>query len=152
MKHDNIVKLKDIITYKKEDDDDEKASDHNTNGFVTGDIFMVFEYCFCDLSGLLKTKDVKITDLHIKSYMKQLLSGLHHLFVKKILHRDIKSANILITTGNVVKIADWGLARTYLDATKQDFTNPVVTLWYRAPELLLGSRRYGPEVDIWSLG
>ena len=94
----------------------------------------------------------EITSGHVKCYMKQLLSGLHYLHVKKILHRDIKSANILVTRNNVIKIADWGLARTYLDSTKQDFTNPVVTLWYRSPELLLGCKRYGSEVDIWSMG
>jgi serine/threonine protein kinase len=84
--------------------------------------------------------------------MKQLLNGLHYLSLKKILHRDIKSANILVTRNNVIKIADWGLARSYMDTTRQDFTNPVVTLWYRSPELLYGCKRYGSEVDIWSIG
>lgn len=78
MKHENIVELKEIITYQKEDqeDDDDKAKDKFSSfGLEIGDIFMVFEYCFCDLSGLLKTKEINITDSHIRSYMKQLLSG-----------------------------------------------------------------------------
>jgi len=69
----------------------------------------------------------------------------------KILHRDIKGANILIGRDNRLKIADWGLARSYL-CNSQRMTGTVVTLWYRCPELLLESRRYGPEVDMWSVG
>lgn len=70
-----------------------------------------------------------------------------------ILNRDIKPANILITKDNQVKIADWGLARSYnaLDRSHK-YTNPVVTLWYRAPELLLGLREYGFAIDMWSVG
>eukprot|EP01035_Chromulina_nebulosa_P019760 gene19760-25693_t len=147
--HENIVKLKEMIVYQDNDDDDESL---NTYKLKKGDIFMVFEYVPFDLSGLLKTKEANITEMHIKSYMKQLLRGIHHLHLNKILHRDIKPANILITSSNVLKIADWGLARTYMNSQKQNLTNPVVTLWYRSPELVLGAKHYGSEVDIWSVG
>jgi serine/threonine protein kinase len=83
--------------------------------------------------------------------MKQLLSGVKFLHQHKILHRDIKSANLLITKNNVLKIADWGLARIVY-SPEQKLTNPVVTLWYRSPEVICGSRYYGNEVDIWSVG
>lgn len=151
----NIVDLKEIIVHKEEDKEscsNEVMQLYDASGFVIGDIFMVFEYVHYDLSGLLKTRSVELSTLHIKSYMKQLLSGVYHLHVNKIMHRDLKPANILVTRDNVIKIADWGLARTFMDPSKQDFTNPVVTLWYRAPEVVLGSRKYGTEIDMWSLG
>ena len=70
------------------------------------------------------------------------------------MHRDIKSANLLITKRNVLKIADWGLARSLPDdcAHSAKLTNPVVTLWYRSPEVIVGSKRYDKGVDVWSVG
>ena len=80
----------------------------------------------------------------------------------KILHRDMKAANLLINNQGILKIADFGLARTYeeppprrgkpAEAPKRDYTNCVVTRWYRPPELLLGERKYGPSVDMWGVG
>jgi serine/threonine protein kinase len=75
--------------------------------------------------------------------MKQIITGMEYLKTKKILHRDIKSANILFNNQGQVKIADFGLARTLASHSEGNYTNKVVTLWYRAPELLLGSREYG---------
>ena len=71
----------------------------------------------------------------------------------RILHRDIKGANILVTMDNHIKIADLGLARSYI-STEERFTsnNQIVTRWYRSPELLLEAKKYGPEIDIWSIG
>ncbi len=102
-------------------------------------------------TGLLKSQNVHLSEEHIRSYTKQLLEGVNFLHENKILHRDIKSANILVTAGNVLKIADWGLARFY-ERTNHRMTVEVVTLWYRSPELLCGVRRYGPEIDLWSVG
>lgn len=69
------------------------------------------------------------------------------------MHRDIKGANILISNEGVAKIGDFGLARTFYPGNKQaQYTNRVVTLWYRAPELLLGARNYSDTLDTWSMG
>lgn len=82
--------------------------------------------------------------------MKQVLLGLKYLHENKIIHRDIKSANILYNNKGEVKIADFGLARK--EIPKINYTNRVVTLWYRAPELLLGDRKYSTKIDLWSAG
>jgi serine/threonine protein kinase len=75
------------------------------------------------------------------------------MHTKKVLHRDIKGPNLLITRDNVLKIADWGLSRTAPERNqKLTNGNRIVSLWWRAPELLLGSHDYGPEIDIWSVG
>jgi len=154
VKHPNIVELFCIITYLPGDDDGDESM-VLTHGFAAGDIFMVFEYVDYDLSGLLKCRDVDITEQHVRSYAKQLLEGMHYLHTNKILHRDIKGPNILVTKDNVVKIADLGLARSYNPTNENQVltnSNSVVTLWYRSPELLLGTRNYGPEIDMWSVG
>lgn len=87
--------------------------------------------------------------------MKQLLNGLYYIHSNKILHRDMKAANVLITKTGVLKLADFGLARAISVAKNGQpnrYTNRVVTLWYRPPELLLGDRNYGPPVDMWGAG
>lgn len=87
--------------------------------------------------------------------MQQLLNGLYYIHSNKILHRDMKAANVLITKNGVLKLADFGLARAFSANKKGQpnrFTNRVVTLWYRPPELLLGERNYGPPVDLWGAG
>jgi cyclin-dependent kinase 12/13 len=76
-----------------------------------------------------------------------------YLHDNHIIHRDVKGANILIDKNGIVKLADFGLARViYPDIRKINYTIKVVTLWYRAPELLLGLKNYSDKVDIWSLG
>jgi serine/threonine protein kinase len=84
--------------------------------------------------------------------MKQLLEGLHFLHANRVIHRDIKAANVLINNQGVLKLADFGLARPMASKPDARYTNKVITLWYRPPELLLGAQNYGPEVDIWSAG
>lgn len=116
--------------------------------------YLVFEFCHHDLAGLIQESHDKIKSLPIiKCIVKQLLTGLFSLHINQILHRDMKSSNILITKNGVLKIADFGLARPFIasDRTKK-YTNRVVTLWYRPPELLLGERCYGPAVDLWGVG
>ena len=81
--------------------------------------------------------------------MYQILQGLSHLSAMKMIHRDMKPGNLLYSNKGEVKIADFGLARIF---SGSQMTNKVVTLWYRAPELLLGERYYTDKVDIWSLG
>ena len=148
LKHENIVDLREIVVYNEEEDG---ANFKGVTDFIHGDVFMVFEYADYDLYGLLKSSGVVLQEAHIRSYTKQLLDGVLFLHKNMILHRDIKSANILITKGNILKIADWGLARFYQKSNAR-MSNPVVTLWYRSPELLCGVRKYGPEIDMWSVG
>lgn len=84
--------------------------------------------------------------------MQQLLSGLEHCHNRRVLHRDIKGSNLLIDSGGVLKIADFGLASFFDPNHKHPMTSRVVTLWYRPPELLLGATDYGVGVDLWSAG
>ncbi len=150
--HPNIVQLREIVTYDENDKDKEPTLADKK--FETGDVFMVFEFVDYDLSGLLKSSGVQLTENHARCYTHQLLKGVQYLHDNGILHRDIKSANLLITKNNVLKIADWGLARSVPDETvgAPKLTNPVVTLWYRSPEVIVGSQRYNKGVDVWSVG
>ncbi|KAK6435899.1 serine/threonine protein kinase, CMGC, CDC2/CDK subfamily [Oleoguttula sp. CCFEE 5521] len=114
------------------------------------DCFMVFEYLEHDLTGLLNHPSFTLTTAHKKHLAKQLFEGLDYLHHRGVLHRDIKAANILVSKTGELKLADFGLARFYQKRQKQDYTNRVITIWYRSPELLLGETQYGAAVDIWS--
>ncbi|KAL9451764.1 hypothetical protein AB3S75_013351 [Citrus x aurantiifolia] len=133
--HPNIMKLEGLITSR-----------------VSGSLYLVFEYMEHDLAGLAATPGVKFTEAQIKCYMKQLLHGLEHCHSRGILHRDIKGSNLLIDYNGILKIGDFGLANFFKCSQKQPLTSRVVTLWYRPPELLLGSTDYGASVDLWSSG
>lgn len=110
------------------------------------------DFCEHDLAGLLNCEDVKFSMSEIKSIMYQLFSALFYIHGNRILHRDMKSSNILVTKLGVLKLADFGLARALCKGPCQRYTNRVVTLWYRPPELLLGERNYGPPIDMWGAG
>lgn len=86
-----------------------------------------------------------------KTLLLQLTSAVDYLHSNWILHRDLKTSNILMNNRGQIKIADFGMARYYGDPLPK-LTQLVVTLWYRAPELLLGADKYGAGVDVWSLG
>ena len=90
--------------------------------------------------------------MQVKCYMHQLLAGLQHCHERGILHRDIKGSNLLIDGQGMLKIGDFGLANEFDPDKKRPLTSRVVTLWYRAPELLLGATDYGVGVDLWSAG
>jgi len=90
--------------------------------------------------------------LQIKCFMQQLLRGLEHCHSRGVLHRDIKGSNLLVDNNGNLKIGDFGLATIYDPKKKQPLTSRVVTLWYRAPELLLGATEYGEAIDMWSVG
>ncbi|GFH26171.1 protein kinase domain-containing protein [Haematococcus lacustris] len=124
---------------------------HKNNNYK-GSIYMVFDYAEHDLTGLMDSNKFKFTEAQVKCIMKQLLKGLAYVHGNGVLHRDLKASNILIDKHGSVKLADFGLARTWQERQDSRLTNRVITLWYRPPELLLGAERYGPEVDMWSVG
>jgi cell division cycle 2-like len=104
-----------------------------------------------DLKGLMEDMREPFLQSEVKTLMLQLLSAtalMHNLW---IVHRDLKTSNLLMTNRGMIKIADFGLARYFGDPVV-DMTQLVVTLWYRAPELLLGTKEYGTEIDMWSIG
>ncbi|CAG2104959.1 unnamed protein product [Medioppia subpectinata] len=101
----------------------------------------------------MANRTVRFSMGEIKKVMQQLLNALFFIHSQKILHRDMKAANILITKNGVLKLADFGLARAISSGnTTKRYTNKVVTLWCRPPELLLGKRNYGSPVDLWGAG
>eukprot|EP00002_Diphylleia_rotans_P034798 TRINITY_DN7506_c0_g1_i3.p1 TRINITY_DN7506_c0_g1~~TRINITY_DN7506_c0_g1_i3.p1 ORF type:complete len:295 (+),score=47.94 TRINITY_DN7506_c0_g1_i3:594-1478(+) len=132
--HPNIVCLKDVVVGTKLDS-----------------IFLVFEYCEHDLSCILETIKKKFLDAEIKSLVQQLLSAVAYLHANWIIHRDIKMSNLLYTNKGLLKLADFGLARTFGEPLRP-MTQKVVTLWYRAPELLLGQKKYTTAIDMWAVG
>lgn len=148
--HENIVNLKGIVTGRGPDQGDGDASGSEQRPSA-GSIYMVFEYMDHDLTGLMDTPAVRFTEAQIKCYMVQLLQGLEYCHHNNILHRDIKGSNLLLDNYGNLKIADFGLARSFGEEGRK-YTNRVITLWYRPPELLLGSNEYGPSVDMWSVG
>ncbi len=114
---------------------------------------MVFEYMDHDLTGILTHPSFVLGAENIKDMNKQMLEGLAYLHHRGVLHRDLKGSNILVNNQGELKLADFGLARFYhKHRTSLDYTNRVITLWYRPPELLLGGTAYGPAVDVWSAG
>ena len=131
LKHSNIVPLQEVMVEKN-------------------DCFMVFEYLSHDLTGLLNHPTFRLEHAHKKHLAQQLFEGLDYLHKRGVLHRDIKAANILVSNTGQLKLADFGLARFYVKRRQLDYTNRVITIWYRPPELLLGETQYGPAVDIWS--
>jgi len=114
-------------------------------------VFLVFEFCSHDLHGLLNSR-VSFNSAEKKSIVQQMLQGLLYIHGRNIFHRDMKTANILVTADGIVKLADFGLARPSYVTSSRQLTNKVVTLWYRPPELLLGETNYGNAVDMWGCG
>ncbi|KAG4909303.1 hypothetical protein JHK87_055419 [Glycine soja] len=147
--HENVINLKEIVTSPGPEKDEQGRPDGNK---YKGGIYMVFEYMDHDLTGLADRPGMRFTVPQIKCYMRQLLTGLHYCHVNQVLHRDIKGSNLLIDNEGNLKLADFGLARSFSNEHNANLTNRVITLWYRPPELLLGTTRYGPAVDMWSVG
>ncbi|XP_015166421.1 cyclin-dependent kinase G-2-like isoform X3 [Solanum tuberosum] len=114
-------------------------------------IFMVMEYMEHDLKALMETMKKPFTQSEVKCLMLQLLHGVKYLHDNWVLHRDLKTSNLLLNNQGELKICDFGLARQYGSPLKP-YTHLVVTLWYRAPELLLGAKQYSTAIDMWSLG
>ncbi|RHZ32620.1 hypothetical protein DYB37_009238 [Aphanomyces astaci] len=118
-------------------------------------LYFAFEYMEHDLSGLLTHEKVpKFSRTQIQCYMRQLLYGIAFMHGQKIMHRDIKASNLLLNNAGMLKIADFGLSRFWTEANARSgrYTNKVVTLWYRPPELLMGCTAYDYSIDMWSVG
>jgi len=132
LNHINIVKLVEVIQIEKK-------------------LSLVFEYAKQDLKKEIDASNEGLDSIKIKSYLFQLLKGIQYLHDNKVLHRDLKPANILISDQGILKIADFGLSRSFAINTK-NYINEVVTLYYRSPDVLLGNRNYLTSIDIWSIG
>ena len=151
--HENIVNLLDVVS-------------------TSTKLMLVFEFCDCDLKQMMNQTKMPIKGQKLVSFMHQMLKGLVFCHSHRIVHRDLKPQNLLIVNG-VLKIADFGLARSFQvcphpaslfslspppppppphQFPMPAYTHEVVTLWYRAPEILLGERRYSTVVDSWSCG
>eukprot|EP01016_Furgasonia_blochmanni_P052638 TRINITY_DN8418_c0_g1_i2.p1 TRINITY_DN8418_c0_g1~~TRINITY_DN8418_c0_g1_i2.p1 ORF type:complete len:417 (+),score=113.51 TRINITY_DN8418_c0_g1_i2:378-1628(+) len=134
LKHANIVNIREVVV-----------------GSTLDKIYVVMEYMEHELKDLMEHIKYNFSLSEIKCLVKQLLEGLDYLHQRFIMHRDLKTSNLLYNNKGVLKICDFGLARKF-GQTSKPYTLPVVTLWYRSPELLLGSDRYTSAIDIWSVG
>ncbi|XP_067171298.1 cyclin-dependent kinase 7 isoform X3 [Apteryx mantelli] len=114
-------------------------------------ISLVFDFMETDLEVIIKDTSIVLTQSHIKAYMLMTLQGLEYLHQHWILHRDLKPNNLLLDENGVLKLADFGLAKSF-GSPNRVYTHQVVTRWYRAPELLFGARMYGVGVDMWAVG
>lgn len=131
--HPYVVRLLDIFTEDKR-------------------LCIVFERMEKDLRTVLSARQTPILGPKLKEMMYQLLSALHACHSRRIVHRDIKPGNILVSADEkTVKLADFGMGRAF-GLAQQSYTYRIATLYYRAPEVLLGDRYYLPSVDMWSLG
>lgn len=133
LQHESIVKLYDVVHTEKR-------------------LTLVFEFLDQDLKKYLDAcGESGLNDHTVKSFLYQLLQGVAYCHEHRVLHRDLKPQNLLINMEGQLKLADFGLARAF-GIPVRNYTHEVVTLWYRAPDVLLGSQTYSTQVDIWSIG
>ena len=130
--HPNIIGLQDVLGHKS-------------------NISLIFDYMDTDLEVIIRDQAILLTPGHIKAYAIMTLQGLEYLHLNWILHRDLKPNNLLLDRNGVLKITDFGLAKTFGSPNRM-LTHQVVTRWYRSPELLFGARLYGTGVDMWAVG
>lgn len=134
LRHPNIVGLEDVLMQENK-------------------LYLVFEFLSMDLKKYMDTipSGQFMDKMLVKSYTYQITQGILYCHQRRVLHRDLKPQNLLIDNNGVIKLADFGLARAF-GIPVRVYTHEVVTLWYRAPEILLGSQRYSTPVDMWSIG
>jgi len=132
LQHPNIVRLYDVVHTERK-------------------LTLVFEFLDQDLKKYLDVCDTGLELPIMKSFLYQLLMGVAYCHHHRVLHRDLKPPNLLINREGQLKLADFGLARAF-GIPVRSYTHEVVTLWYRAPDVLMGSRRYSTPVDVWSVG
>jgi len=132
LQHPNIVRLYDVV-----------HTEHK--------LTLVFEFLDQDLKKYLDVCDQGLDLPILKSFLYQLLTGVAYCHHHRVLHRDLKPPNLLINREGQLKLADFGLARAF-GIPVRSYTHEVVTLWYRAPDILMASRKYSTPVDMWSVG
>ncbi|XP_059172768.1 cyclin-dependent kinase 11B-like isoform X2 [Physella acuta] len=132
--HENIVTVREIVV-----------------GSNMDKIYIVMDFVEHDLKSLMENMKNPFLVGEVKTLLKQLLRAVRHLHDNWILHRDLKTSNLLLSHKGILKVGDFGLAREYGSPLKP-YTPIVVTLWYRAPELLLGCKEYTTHIDMWSVG
>jgi len=132
LKHENVVELMDCVQEE-------------------GKLYLVFEFLDKDLKKYMEACSGLITPILVKSYLFQICRGLAFCHARGVMHRDLKPQNLLVTRDGRLKLADFGLARAFCPPIRP-LTHEVVTLWYRPPEILLGSQTYAPPVDVWAIG
>ncbi|KAJ4457202.1 putative Cyclin-dependent kinase 3 [Paratrimastix pyriformis] len=135
LRHPNVVRLIDVI--------------HSPNKLT-----LVFEYLDQDLKKRMESLATRgpVDPMLVKYYTYQLLKGIAFCHGHRIIHRDLKPQNLLVNSAGQLKLADFGLARAFGIPIPPKYTHDVVTLWYRAPEVLLGSKAYSTPLDMWSVG
>ncbi|XP_046738554.1 cyclin-dependent kinase 1 [Diprion similis] len=134
LQHPNIVSLEDVLMEESR-------------------LYLIFEFLSMDLKKYMDTLgNGKLMEPEVvKSYLYQITQAILFCHQRRVLHRDLKPQNLLIDKNGVIKVADFGLGRAF-GIPVRVYTHEVVTLWYRAPEVLLGSTRYSCPIDLWSIG
>lgn len=134
LKHPNIVSLEDVLMEENR-------------------LYLIFEFLSMDLKKYMDSlpTDKMLEPELVKSYLYQITNAILFCHRRRILHRDLKPQNLLINKDGKIKVADFGLGRTF-GVPVRVYTHEIITLWYRAPEVLLGYKRYSCPVDIWSIG
>ena len=132
LEHDNIVQLKDCVQSE-------------------GKLYLVFEFLDRDLKKYMESCSGMLSPILVKSYLFQICRGLAFCHARGVMHRDLKPQNLLVSKDGRLKLADFGLARSFCPPIRP-LTHEVVTLWYRPPEILLGSQTYAPPVDVFAIG
>jgi cyclin-dependent kinase 1 len=130
--HPNVVTLNDVVQ-------------------ESGRLYLIFEFLDADLKRHLDKTPGPLPMEQVKSFSYQLVKGLAFCHSRGVMHRDLKPQNLLVTADGRLKLADFGLARAFCPPIRP-LTHEVVTLWYRPPEILLGSTTYAPPVDVWAIG
>lgn len=149
LSHPNIVALHDVV-------------------YVHSKLYLAFEFLEQDLKHFMDTnrrtkepwhpnmkyypQNVGLDPAQTMSFLFQILCGVAYCHERRVLHRDLKPQNLLLDNKGTLKLADFGLARAFSSSRHRAYTHEVITLWYRAPEILLGAEHYSTPVDVWSVG
>jgi serine/threonine protein kinase len=132
LSHPNVVELKEVL-------------------YTIDCLYLVFEYVQYDLKKYLRSLKTPPSETTVKKMVYQIIQAIDYCHSHRVMHRDLKPQNILVDEEGNIKLADFGLARAFGIPIKT-LTHEVVTLWYRAPEILLCQRAYSTPVDSWSIG